>query len=545
MQCSQHITDEISVADEPICDHTSFIVLLQSRLVNTNSLMVAGLFQILRRILKYVKQGSSDIEEKFILLTLSSLLRMPWNEFSTSQMLTNEENSGTKGLLEERTCLERHSKVLLGSVIQLFCSVVEHKDQEDVGGLKEFSVYVKFTNLVPKLICCFSKQLGTTDQHISGYFRHKVLMLMIRLSYHENWESSCPMLWLKLLRQYFEDLLYERISEPDAAFGNSLDGSPFLPSFSSGNKLHYSCNRNLQRQAIFLLFKCCFTLSRVSKDTCEGCDCAVESWPSACLVQLCGEDCYRRGLSELFQWLQRSDLLEKTVDCEDYFKLCGSFALSFLQLYAEDDDMLLEMLLQLLDAPSFTFHVQNNKNDRPLEELKKDMCLLFSSIFNPIHLFHMFLLVLHYDHSVLIDYLISKDTGIPCVKYLLRCLRIICESWPTFVNFSICGTETNQSCYKRRKITRNKDCSRKSSPFRSTAMVRRQHSGRHKGCSMSKAVNIPTFINAKECLLCLQRSVEEIHQKKLFPYNPKPLLSRLSRFQELCEHEECGARHHR
>jgi len=27
---------------------------------------------------------------------------------------------------------------------------------------------------------------------------------------------------------------------------------------------------------------------------------------------------------------------------------------------------------------------------------------------------------IHYDHQVLLDYLISKDTGISCAKYLLR-----------------------------------------------------------------------------------------------------------------------------
>lgn len=29
---------------------------------------------------------------------------------------------------------------------------------------------------------------------------------------------------------------------------------------------------------------------------------------------------------------------------------------------------------------------------------------------------------LHYDHQVLLDYLISKDTGTDCAEYLLRCV---------------------------------------------------------------------------------------------------------------------------
>lgn len=31
---------------------------------------------------------------------------------------------------------------------------------------------------------------------------------------------------------------------------------------------------------------------------------------------------------------------------------------------------------------------------------------------------------LHYDHQVLLDYLISKDTGTSCAEYLLRCVKI-------------------------------------------------------------------------------------------------------------------------
>ncbi|XLU77855.1 hypothetical protein S245_001276, partial [Arachis hypogaea] len=40
-----------------------------------------------------------------------------------------------------------------------------------------------------------------------------------------------------------------------------------------------------------------------------------------------------------------------------------------------------------------------------------------------LHLFYLFLseasVIIHYDYQVLLDYLISKDTGIRCAKYLL------------------------------------------------------------------------------------------------------------------------------
>ena len=97
------------------------------------------------------------------------------------------------------------------------------------------------------------------------------------------------------------------------------------------------------------------------------------------------------------------------------------------------------------------------------QEMKEDVLLHVSHIFNPLNLFHLFLaeasvshsddtniltssgifvfhlfeldaqllflfllhyvlfiLQLHYDHQVLLDYLISKDTGISCAEYILR-----------------------------------------------------------------------------------------------------------------------------
>ncbi|CAL8159484.1 unnamed protein product [Prunus armeniaca] len=48
----------------------------------------------------------------------------------------------------------------------------------------------------------------------------------------------------------------------------------------------------------------------------------------------------------------------------------------------------------------------------------------------------------------------------------------------------------------------------------------------------------PYFKEAKECLLSLKISIEVLHQKNLFPYNPNVLLNCLTRFQELCFEEE-------
>jgi hypothetical protein len=42
-------------------------------------------------------------------------------------------------------------------------------------------------------------------------------------------------------------------------------------------------------------------------------------------------------------------------------------------------------------------------------------------------IYSSFLIVmqLHYDHMVLVDYLISKDVGVHCAQYLLRLVAIL------------------------------------------------------------------------------------------------------------------------
>ncbi|CBI33272.3 unnamed protein product, partial [Vitis vinifera] len=114
----------------------------------------------------------------------------------------------------------------------------------------------------------------------------------------------------------------------------------------------------------------------------------------------------------------------------------------------------------------------------------------------------LFILQLHYDHQVLLDYLISKDTGISCAEYILRCLRKICESWDLFVEFSVTGKFMSQSFRKKRKVFQN-------GPD-----------------SQERGSREQPFKEAKECLLSLKNSVENLHQKSLFPYNPQVLLRR-------------------
>ncbi|KAJ6812015.1 uncharacterized protein M6B38_152230 [Iris pallida] len=517
-------------------DFTRFIEVLQSRLANTNWHMVTAIFRILRNILKSLKRENDDLEEAFVNLAVPFLTKMPWDLFAkinVSQSHRNPKKSDNDDLPDKKNWSNGTKGVLLGSVLQLFCSLVERNDAEDSedGPLGDCAVYSKFAHVLPKLLhCCFSEHLRHKDKCISQYLLHKLLISMNRLSCYNEWRSSHPALWLKLLRRYFGDLLSKSISDYDANSQNCLEGSPFLASIDDA----YTCPGHLQRQLIFLLLKCCITLSH-TKEIGKGCACSAETPYFSTGLQLCSENCCLIGLLELSEWLQRFGFLQMLKDGEDYLKACSTFALSFLQLYMEEDDMLFAMLLLLLDVPFTSWQIKRSANDESHDKVERDVPFHIANIFNPIHLFHLFLLLLHYDHLVLVDYLISKDTGVHCVQYLLRLLRLICQSWSIFAELSPRGSGTDRNCQKRRKISVDKNCNEILGSFSSSSsVITRQFMPRQKSHCSHKNISLHSFEKAKECLVSLKRSVADMHQKSLFPYNPRALLKSLARFEDLC-----------
>lgn len=151
---------------------------------------------------------------------------------------------------------------------------------------------------------------------------------MNRLSFHDEYQSIHPASWLKLLKSYFDDLIFKSFSECDAGyvtFGSCLEGSPFLHSFNDGD----TCTQHLRRLVIFLYFKYCFTLIRW-KETEHGCQCATKTFSIAARSQLCSETCCFMGFFELSGWLE---VMTKSMECVTCSKSCDCFGLSFLHLY--------------------------------------------------------------------------------------------------------------------------------------------------------------------------------------------------------------------
>ncbi|XVF17754.1 hypothetical protein REPUB_Repub10bG0150900 [Reevesia pubescens] len=503
-------------------DLLSLVVLFKPKLKNASLFTVAGVIRILRNILKFLKEECDDEVVQVFLSSISvCILNLPWDSM-------DEIFGGNGGEKDElRT-------VFLGNFVQFLCSLVEQfsylEGLDD--SLDKHVILSKIINLVPKLLYwSLGKKGKCVNTCISRYFRHKLLVMMIRLSFQIPLDCLVLVSWLQLLHVYFQELLCQPLTEVENQ-GDCLEDSPFMLSISDG-EVHSMHSHHLRRQAIFLFLRCSFSLINLGKDTSKHC-------PSAAVKSCMGFEaisdlsCYGRekGLVELYAWLSEHLSIDMLVDHETYMEKCINFSFSFLKLYVPEDDILFKLLLQLLSVQACE-EQQFLKERWPSLDVRKDVLFHVSNIFDPIHLFHLFLAELHYDHQVLLDYLISKDTGISFAEYLLRCLRMVCDSWQTFTEFSAYGEVKNQPSSKRRKIS-SESSNLKIEPSSESAKIIPLYLEKKFKDDLEYRYGEEAYEQAKECLLSLKKSVENLHLKNLFPYNPEVLLKRLTRFQDLC-----------
>ncbi|TQD81073.1 hypothetical protein C1H46_033383 [Malus baccata] len=448
-------------ADDLHSGSSRLILGLKPKLENADWSIAAAVVRVLRDIRKYLKsEDDHELVEVFFDSINSVFSTVPWN-------LLDEIHVGAKPDAQKGSRADAmfQRSLFLGNLIQFLCSMVEQSGSEEASGGsidKHHPVFSTFITLVPQLFCwCLGEQAHCINFNkcISQYFRHKLLVLMIRLIFRTYPQQSVLVSWLQLVHDYFGELLRQPIT-PLEYQDDCLEGSPFLSSVSDA-EVNSLSSRHLQRQAIFLFLRCSFGLISSKEGTNNKCACAIWNLCLTCdsktELECCGR---KKGLLELYSWLQGHLPTDISVDHEMLEKEKGAFQ----------------------DSKGNTFF-------RVLD------------IFNP----------LSYDHQVLLDYLISKDTGISCAEYLLRCLRKVFDSWSLFVEFSMCRQATNRSS-KRRKVQ-----------VRSCKGT--QNGGKY-------------FKEAKGCLISLKNSIESLHRKNLFPYNPNVLLNRLTRFQELCLEEK-------
>ncbi|KAL4180349.1 hypothetical protein AMTRI_Chr13g91670 [Amborella trichopoda] len=519
------------------CHNKSSASFTTSRLMNANWFTITEIIRILRTILKSLKPEDElfKIYMKCANAYLSSvfwdLLEMMKPNYSNG---SSAEPYGELLFNRDIGFLDSH---VLGMMLQLLCSLVKRSGSEEVSGslVEDFSITTEVSDLVPELsVWCLVKPGKANGECISGFLRHKMMMLMIRLCDHIHQQGETLEFWLELLCRCCSDILYKQISEGYVDHGDFLEGSPFLSSLSEKSRLCSVSTRHLQRQAIFLLFKFSIRLMNLENETTGRR--AFSSMNSQCDVGFPSN----QGMKELMKWLQwhvpSTRLEADNTNCEE----CSRFRVAFLNLFVEEDDILFEMLLQLLDIPNTGPPIHNDGISMRYDKLKDDFHSHLSNIFNPIFLFHTFLSGIRYDYLLLLDYLISKDIGVLCLQYLLRCLRLVCNSWPIFKGFSMPNHEMNQLCCKRREVSVDgRDFVGKVLPLSSSvegiSATQPPRTGHKK--RKGKTSGESTFENAEECLLSLKYALENLHKKNLFPYNPTALLRSLEYVTMSLDHE--------
>ncbi|KAL1223907.1 hypothetical protein V5N11_007302 [Cardamine amara subsp. amara] len=472
---------------------------LKCKLEKANWSTVSDIFRVLRNILKRLSQEENEeLLDVYLESVNSTLAKIPWCRVDTlfsHQHGNGERNSqGQNGTLGG-TPTSEEATVFLGNFVQFLCSVVQQvRFAEDNDGFEPTHLILQKTiELIPDLLCwCQPKLESQSGSCMSRYLGHKLLVLMIRLTYQSNIKCTILLSWLEYLQRHFQGFLQHTLTRFEPDQDNCLEGSPFFVSLSD-REVNETHSNHLQRLTVLLFLRCSFTLLYSNRHTNKHCE----------------FDCRKKGMEEMFKWIGGQVPGDTFSDHGTYTKKSVDFSTSFVRLFMHEDDLLFKVLLQLLSIPLHEKELLNVEG-HSLQDEEQTILFRLSTLFNPVILFCIFLSELHYDHQVLLDYLISKDIGASCAEYLLRCLRTVCDSWTVFVEFPFEGS-TNASSSKRRKVlTENSEV---------------EQNGK---------LHPQAFEDAKDCLISLQNSVVKLHQKKLFPYNPEALLRRLSRFQELC-----------
>ncbi|XP_024545085.1 uncharacterized protein LOC112351421 isoform X1 [Selaginella moellendorffii] len=296
------------------------------------------------------------------------------------------------------------------------------------------SFLARLKDVLPSVAKNFSREDFTSAR----YAKYKSLVLLLKLSDFGDPEVSlCS---LTLLSTAEPGLLQPSLrTSPkltqSSPFQNSDDASP-----------------ELQRRAILILLKSVVTTKKTAS-----------------------EDVNKLAEKVFLDWLAGQDETHGAMD---------DLLLSLVHLYVDEDDMLLNLLVTFMDFQSDWYKTNHYQ-------------AFFCSIC-PRRVFHLFLAGICYDHTVLIDLLISETSGVSCIHYLLRCLRMIGDDWAEFL---LLPREMNTYSLETRKRKRVDEL----------PLVHEVSSER-----------------AKLCLVHLHDSIQRLHARNLFPYNAGPLLQRLA-----------------
>ncbi|CAI8609207.1 unnamed protein product [Vicia faba] len=319
---------------------------LQHRLMSCDWSTVAGIVGALRVICKHLKE---DYDDEFVKVYYDSvnscLLKMPWSSLDEcwSCDTVSMKKSLPSNVLHRSNFGAMDPGIrFLGTILRLLCTLVDRSDFVDTGcdSADKHPLFVTVMNLIPRLVkWCLRKQEDNSETCIIHYMKHKLLILMIRFGSLSCLDSSDSFSWLEILHNYFQDLLLQPLTQFLSAQGDCLEGSPFLLSLSDG-ETYGTSSSHLQRQAIFLLLDCSISLisQRGSKENHSDCSALSSCFTNNLDLEF---DHFRikKGLLELYKWIQQHLPSEVSINRENYSEICMNFMSTFLQLYLHESPL--------------------------------------------------------------------------------------------------------------------------------------------------------------------------------------------------------------
>lgn len=427
-----------------------------------------------------------------------------------------------------------------GALLQLLCTAIaccdwETEDATSRSTELQSSLIDKIGGCIPLFaeVALSPRRHPPSAQCPSSFLRHKVLRLMIGLSRWFKIKLKLPLLCLRALRKEASDLTgFSLLEDCKLPRDNNLAHSSFVKSFlhipeKVGESLPLSAT-HLRCRALFLLFQI-WSLSVDEPDPYQSAlrnslnlknpEDRKELEDRAPHVSA---GVYDRELNYLHQWdcsgastIDRGstvnfvnlDIISNSSQCEFFFRRAlkeeasagiqewlnlqsdsvpidkiEEFSMVFVGLYLDEDDLMIEMLLLLVGLRSSLL---------ALVERNMKRILPIATALGPAQLLHAFLQTLSYDHTVLVDYLISESTGALFLQYLMQCTGFFIkpEFYDQMEHSSLRGT--------------------------------------------SKTGSLDLVKRTLHCLSQLKAAIERLYRRKLFPYNPSPLLRRLEALEKV------------
>lgn len=277
--------------------------------------------------------------------------------------------------------LQYKEEIMLGALLRLLCSVIHSMSLNfDIVKAADFMVESQILTSAQSFISKLSYHclVPHNSSCLSHYVRHKFLMLLFRLREWFMEKPSLAITCLETLKSHADDLLGS-LFQRSAQWISPLRGSPFSAFVSQSNKLKQSGASpfsQFERHAVFLVFKVVVSLGKGIHTSSKS---KVLSSEERCATQM-------------EKWLHNYLLMQihcmGNISSSEIAEVVDGMASSFVQIFVEEDNLMLEMLLLLLDIPKLeAFSLSSNTADSSVQVAHS----LLLAIFNPVRLFAVFL----------------------------------------------------------------------------------------------------------------------------------------------------------